>query len=494
MGTFSQKDDIGTVSRSTLLCALSFSLSCSFNSSTSQGVTDGGSGIDSGPGIDADLVKPLPTRFSSDYEIWKVPESGTEKGFYTTNSYAATEYWSLLDLDGDGRLELVQTADPTKSSAPWSDASGAYWKVFRSGESGFMDPTQKRIPAPADTRFGFYTTARASAWSLYDLDGDGLQDMVEFLDPLTNLVWNVDGDLSWHYLRGTVVGFAEATSWPLPELANLPLRGLKTCYTVGCWTVLDLTGDRRPDFVHTSDPAPLMAFDSPAAPNWHVYPNTGAGFSSSFIKWQLPSTGRDKGFFGTDWYTLSKTMDLDLDTQPDLVQTQIYPSGGLHYDGNQPYWKLFRMGEAGFSVEAESWLIPSIGAAGGVSTTTVSNGSSQWDTIDLNSDGHLDLVVTANHAADVPAVWGSPNSDQWKVYFGTGIGFSANPQAWSLPDSQLDDGFYAVEISNGNQQWSLLDLDADGQVELVQTTDPATGMVWKTADDDPHWRVYQAIP
>ena len=51
---------------------------------------------------------------------------------YWTDGGNGQRAWFLADLDGDGRLDLVHTADPTRTGLyVFTDAQGAYWKVYR---------------------------------------------------------------------------------------------------------------------------------------------------------------------------------------------------------------------------------------------------------------------------------------------------------------------------------------------------------------------------
>jgi hypothetical protein len=63
-----------------------------------------------------------------------LPESGTTEGFFATSCLDTTggkRAWLLLDVNGDRKLDLAQTADPSKTGlASFSDTTGPYWKVW----------------------------------------------------------------------------------------------------------------------------------------------------------------------------------------------------------------------------------------------------------------------------------------------------------------------------------------------------------------------------
>jgi hypothetical protein len=39
--------------------------------------------------------------------------------------------WSTFDVNGDGKVDLVQTMDPATSNV-WGGDASAYWKIFLS--------------------------------------------------------------------------------------------------------------------------------------------------------------------------------------------------------------------------------------------------------------------------------------------------------------------------------------------------------------------------
>jgi hypothetical protein len=65
-------------------------------------------------------------------ETFSVPDSGTAAGFYSPFGAGGAENWALFDLDGDGRLDLVQTGDPAQMNTVFSSGGGNFeWHVWR---------------------------------------------------------------------------------------------------------------------------------------------------------------------------------------------------------------------------------------------------------------------------------------------------------------------------------------------------------------------------
>ncbi|HEY8143844.1 MAG TPA: hypothetical protein VIG06_14265, partial [Kofleriaceae bacterium] len=115
----------------------------------------------------------------------------------------------------------------------------------------------------------------------------------------------------------------------------------------------------------------------------------------------------------------------------------------------------------------------------------------RWWTIDIDGDRDLDLVQTGDVAHD-QRVWDATGDPYWKVFRNQGSGFTSELHRWSVPTSGTADGFFAIGGAY-ESNWSLLDADADGHPDLVQTEDPATGSVWD-ATASPYWKVFRGEP
>lgn len=74
-------------------------------------------------------------------------------------------------------------------------------------------------------------------------------------------------------------------------------------------------------------------------------------------------------------------------------------------------WKVFHNSDTGFTTAATSWPVPSAGTSQGFATVA-GNG---WTTLDLDGDGHVDLVDTMDPTTN--AVWGGATG-AWHTYDG----------------------------------------------------------------------------
>jgi hypothetical protein len=210
------------------------------------------------------------------------------------------------------------------------------------------------------------------------------------------------------------------------------------------WTLLDLTGDGRPDLVLTAqtrnvgDSQRKVCLGYPSDPHWLVYENTGSGFASSGSKFSLPGGGE--------------------------------PNSGY----------------------------PSV--AGG----SFDPGSDQWSLLDLTGDGRPDLVLTAKTRSvgdsQQKIALGFPEDPYWLVYENEGDGFSSSSSRFSLPGGgDASSGYHAVaggSFDAGSDQWSVVDITGDGRADLVVTSraQPSGGgsttKVTPGYPNDPYWLVF----
>ncbi len=120
---------------------------------------------------------------------WDLPAGGHgSQGYYATDGSGGvgSGKWSLVDMDGDRRPDLVITAE--------TDASGdfvqlgfpndGHWLVHKNTGSGFANTgTKWRLPAGGHSSQGYYATdgsggVGSDKWSLIDMDGDQRPDLV----------------------------------------------------------------------------------------------------------------------------------------------------------------------------------------------------------------------------------------------------------------------------------------------------------------------------
>ncbi|MEZ4454845.1 MAG: hypothetical protein R3B09_35670, partial [Nannocystaceae bacterium] len=177
--------------------------------------------------------------FADQAIAWMVPGDGHDgHGLVTTDGtpeLLGDAWWTLLDVDGDARPELVITGHSSVFDG-WIGRPPGYplkphWEVYASDDHGFAaTPTTWALPEGGPAGYGYYTHADKPwyvgdpAWTTRDLDGDGVVDLVVTgvavdLDqgvPVIAALGSVD-EPHWEVYRGGVDGFAaEPIVWPVP--------------------------------------------------------------------------------------------------------------------------------------------------------------------------------------------------------------------------------------------------------------------------------------
>ena len=486
----------------------------------STNTDDGGSTrADGGASTRADGgARPRGTSFSSTPARFTVPPSGLPDGFFAGGYGVGARGWLVVDLDGDGLPDLVQTSDSgNPNGRVWSDLQGAYWRVFRGTGAGFAT-TATRWAVPdsglADGFFSAYYGYDTRFWTLLDLDGDGRPELVQTADSARagGYVWRDAQGPYWKVWSSGAGGFPAAPRrWAVPDSGQSD--GFFSAYYTDdtrCWSLVDLDGDGRMDLVQTANPALSggIVWSDATGAYWKAWAGGASGFASSSRRVAVPASGLSDGFFattyqsaapGTRFWTL---LDLDGDRRPDLVQTaDPAHSGGFVWSDTQgPSWKVFRGSAAGFGAASR---LP-VGAselsdgffASAYTAPPSAQGERYWLTVDLDGDGLPELVQTGDPAHPGGFVRTDAQGAYWRVWH-LGGAAPATPSRWSVPASGLSDGFFAAywtDGGNGQRAWFLADLDGDGRLDLVHTADPTrTGLYVFTDAQGAYWKVYRGL-
>jgi hypothetical protein len=346
---------------------------------------------------------PPSTHFAAQPLDYSVPTLGDGYGFYAT----AAGGWATLDLDGDGLVDLVHTADPDTGRV-WGGDANPTWHVYLGQTDGFAPTwTSWKVPTLGDG-YGFYALA-AGTWATLDLDNDGHVDLVHTADPMSGEVWGGDTNASWRVYPGQASGFAPTpTNWKVPALGDG--YGFYAVAASG-WATLDLDGDEHVDLVHTADPMSGKVWGGDSNASWRVYLGQANGFATASSMWKVPTLGDGYGFYATaagSWATI----DLDGDHHADLVHTADPMSGNVWGGDDDASWRVYLGDASGFTPLPSTWKVPPLGDGYGFYAIA----SSTWATLDLDGDRHVDLVHTADPMSG--GVWGGDESAFWKVFRG----------------------------------------------------------------------------
>ncbi len=396
-------------------------------------------------------------RFASDPVAWDLPGFGEPDRDYSWEEWYKTSYdsytdglnWALMDLTGDGAVDLVVTYidEYVTGGDEAPDGLGRNtWMVYENQGDGFAsDPVAWDLPGFGEpdrdydwdewykTSSDYYTDGLN--WALMDLTGDGAVDLV--------VTWTDEyvtggdeasdglGRNTWMVYENKGDGFAsDPTEWDLPGFGQ-PDRDYswdewyKTSYdhyTDGLnWALTDLTGDGAVDLVVTWTDEYVTggdeASDGLGRNTWMVYENQGDGFASAAAEWDLPGFGQpDRDYSWDEWYKTTSDYytdglnwalaDLNGDGASDLVVTYTdeYVTGGDEAPERlgRDVWMLYPNEGDRFSGDMEEWSLPNFGAPTNdyswdewykTTSDTYTDGLN-WALTDLDGDGGPDVVVT----------------------------------------------------------------------------------------------------
>ncbi len=316
------------------------------------------------------------SQFPTSAVTWPTPTGGQGyQGFYTaygTGIGSGDYQWELVDINGDGKPDLVITSVLNSSRVAIESGQGSspYWSVYFNTGNGFST-TATNWPTPTGGQGyqGFYATSGTGIgsgdyqWELVDINGDGKPDLVVTSVLNSSRVPIESGQGSspyWSVYLNTGNGFSTtATTWPTPT-GGQGYQGFYAAYGTGIgsgdyqWELVDLNGDSKPDLVVTSvlnsSKVPIESGQG-SSPYWSVYLNTGGGFSASSTTWSTPTGGQGyQGFYAASGTGIGsgdyqwELVDLNGDSKPDLVVTSVLNSSRVPIEsgqGSSPYWNVY---------------------------------------------------------------------------------------------------------------------------------------------------------
>lgn len=216
--------------------------------------------------------------FDSNFVAWPLPAGGTVtngllSGFIATsggsNAIAdvGTQTWTLVDIDGDNRKDLIITAEvQAQGFSAYSPDNNPYWKVFLNNGNGF-NPNALHWPIPyggkrvngilqgfsyTSSWAGFTQSLGSRSWDLIDLNGDARPDFVllatKIQDGTDGIVFGLDSNFThWKVHWNTAAPLAippvaaelEFTIAPNPASDIVRIDAVESA---GIVTVLDLHG------------------------------------------------------------------------------------------------------------------------------------------------------------------------------------------------------------------------------------------------------------
>jgi len=384
--------------------------------------------------------------FSATPQQWNIPTLGSYEYMIAYNSH------NVIDFNGDGKPDMIDAGD---NGNVFLNGSQKYWKVYLSAGSGFSAvPLQWNIP-----NLGSYEYMVAyNSHNVIDFNGDGKPDLIDTGD---------DGDVFvngsqkyWKVYLNNGSGFnAAPVQWNIPALGSYEYMVAYNSHSV-----IDFNGDGKPDLIDSGDNGNV--FLNGSQKYWKVYLNTGSGFSTTPVQWNIPNLGSYEYMIA---YGSHSVIDFNGDGKPDMIDAG--DDGDVFVNGTQKYWKVYINTGSGFSATPIQWNIPNIGSYEYMVAYNSHN------VIDFNGDGKPDMI----DAADNGDVFLNGSQKYWKVYLNTGSGFGATPIQWNIPN--LGSYEYTVAYNSHN----VIDFNGDSKPDLIDSGDD--GNVFLNGSQK-YWKVY----
>ena len=503
-----------------------------------------------------------------------VPDGGqisgsVSHGFVSTNGFISNnsdgnQAWGLVDMNADGKKDLVVFAqnDANGDDAVFDVANNPHWRVYFNGGSQFNSSgTDWSLPeggkVVGNTIFGYngssgFATSGSSdgnqSWSLFDINGDRLPDLVVTAQVDINgelTVFGLGTNNFWKVYLNSGTGFStNAINYAIPQggfMNNGVYYGFTSTAGIAAanssegnmtWGMLDMNGDDRPDLIVTSQVdlnGDNVIFGFGNSPYWKVFFNTGSAFNTSAYNWSVPAGGYMSGSRAFGFNTMNglvanttegnqtwSVMDINGDHRPDLVIASQNDLNGdnVVFGGSTPYWKVYLGNGGGFVSNVINWSTPT----GGKLTTSVAHnfnsfayiplstemeGSMAWSVMDVTGDGKPDLVATG--ALDLNkdlTVFGLSSTPYWKLYRNNGNGFDGMVNFNVPSGGQIKTTVFGFNTSNGNASsstkannptWTVTDINGDDQLDLVVTAERISngGDIEVFGNgSNPFWKVY----
>jgi hypothetical protein len=307
--------------------------------------------------------------------------------------------YAMLDLTHDGRSDLVVFRDSCDESV-----GKDHWDVYVGGDAGFSAaPSRYSLPtARCNTKLDALGKNGALGYTLADLSGDGRPDLVVHRDDCDETI----GRARWDVYAGGADGFTAAPaafSLPAPR-CKTPFNALGGFSAVG-FTLLDLTGDRRPDLVVHDD----SCDESVGTKRWDVYAAGPSGFAAAPAPYALPAAR-----CGSKFDALARNdalgfglLDLSCDRRPELV---VYDDSCDETVGGKR-WDVYSGEASGFGAAPQSFALPAARCRARFNNFASGYGELGYALLTLGTDTGRPSLVVYDDACDTAV-----GKTHWDIY------------------------------------------------------------------------------
>jgi Secretion system C-terminal sorting domain len=209
------------------------------------------------------------TSFSATAINWNVP---TVETISEDMDQPSNTNYAVLDMNGDGMPDLIDSEDNITDST-WQTGAQRFWKVYLGNGTSFSaTSTNWNVPAVEETSEDMDEIYNIN-YSVLDIDGDGLYDLIDAEDNITDSTWQTGTQRFWKvYISNGTSFSASAINWNVPnvEVFSEDMDQLSNTN----YTVLDMNGDGKTDMIDTEDNVTDSTWQTGTQRYWIIYLNT----------------------------------------------------------------------------------------------------------------------------------------------------------------------------------------------------------------------------
>jgi RHS repeat-associated protein len=241
----------------------------------------------------------------------------------TDNNWTGAAVWQdLIDMNGDGRLDLVQTpgnADGGGTSIA-DPLNPATWTVYPNTGAGFgtgyaFQGAFQSLTFTTDNGANY----NGMVYGTFDVNGDGLPDGV-----VSQRARGATYTGAWRVCVSSGAAMDACANWTVPPIGNM-WRWIRASGNGQPADVLrdfiDINGDGLPDLVDVTN--------WNGTGSWQVFLNRGDGFEQTALAWPAPA-GRMRDVGSDGQRTGSDTFDVDGDGLVDFLDFSTAPYALYH--------------------------------------------------------------------------------------------------------------------------------------------------------------------